>query len=335
MSVDLTTRYLGLTLKNPLVVSACPLTGDLDSLRQLAAAGAAAVVLPSLFEEQIEHDELAIHQLYEFQTESFAESLDYFPQLDDYNTGPDSYLKQIRAAKQAVDIPVIGSLNGESSGGWTRYAQLFEKAGADALELNVYFVPTDVELSGQQVEDRYVELVASVRRTVAIPLAIKVGPFFSSLPHMARRLASAGADGLVLFNRYLEPDIDLETLDVVPRLELSHREELRVPLRWIAILRDRVATSLAATTGVHEADDALKVLLAGADVAMMASALLKHGPGHLTAMLDQLRGWLVEHQYASIEQLKGSVSQKNCADPAAYERSNYMKALISYCGDFI
>lgn len=335
MSVDLTTRYLGLTLKNPLVVSACPLTGDLDSLRQLAAAGAAAVVLPSLFEEQIEHDELAIHQLYEFQTESFAESLDYFPQLDDYNTGPDSYLKQIRAAKQAVDIPVIGSLNGESSGGWTRYAQLFEKAGADALELNIYFVPTDVELSGQQVEDRYVELVASVRRTVAIPLAIKVGPFFSSLPHMARRLASAGADGLVLFNRYLEPDIDLETLDVVPRLELSHREELRVPLRWIAILRDRVATSLAATTGVHEADDALKVLLAGADVAMMASALLKHGPGHLTAMLDQLRGWLVEHQYASIEQLKGSVSQKNCADPAAYERSNYMKALISYSGDFI
>ena len=335
MGVNLSTRYLGIQLKNPLVVSACPLTGKLDTLRQLEEAGAAAAVLPSLFEEQIEQEEAALQHLQEFHTDSFAESLDYFPELDSYNTGPDEYLDHIRAAKQAVGIPIIGSLNGASPGGWTRYARMIEQAGADALELNIYVVPTATELTGGQVEQRYVDLVASVREAIAIPLAVKVGPFFSSVPHMGRRLVEAGANGLVLFNRYLEPDIDLETLDVVPHLALSTREELRLPLRWIAILRDLVTASLAATSGVHESDDVLKVLLAGADVAMMASALLKQGPRHLSTVLEQVRNWLVEREYDSVEQMKGSVSKRNCANPSGFVRANYMKALMSYRGKFI
>ena len=335
MGVNLSTRYLGIQLKNPLVVSACPLTGKLDTLRQLEEAGAAAAVLPSLFEEQIEQEEAALQHLQEFHTDSFAESLDYFPELDSYNTGPDEYLDHIRAAKQAVGIPIIASLNGASPGGWTRYARMIEQAGADALELNIYVVPTATELTGGQVEQRYVDLVASVREAIAIPLAVKVGPFFSSVPHMGRRLVEAGANGLVLFNRYLEPDIDLETLDVVPHLALSTREELRLPLRWIAILRDLVTASLAATSGVHESDDVLKVLLAGADVAMMASALLKQGPRHLSTVLEQVRNWLVEREYDSVEQMKGSVSKRNCANPSGFVRANYMKALMSYSGKFI
>lgn len=335
MGVNLSTRYLGIQLKNPLVVSACPLTGKLDTLRQLEEAGAAAAVLPSLFEEQIEQEEAALQHLQEFHTDSFAESLDYFPELDSYNTGPDEYLDHIRAAKQAVGIPIIASLNGASPGGWTRYARMIEQAGADALELNIYVVPTATELTGGQVEQRYVDLVASVREAIAIPLAVKVGPFFSSVPHMGRRLVEAGANGLVLFNRYLEPDIDLETLDVVPHLALSTREELRLPLRWIAILRDLVTASLAATSGVHESDDVLKVLLAGADVAMMASALLKQGPRHLSTVLEQVRNWLVEREYDSVEQMKGSVSKRNCANPSGFVRANYMKALVSYSGKFI
>lgn len=335
MSVDLSTHYLGIHLKNPLVVSACPLTGELDTLRQLEEAGAAAAVLPSLFEEQIEHEETAIQHLHEFHTESFAESLDYFPELDTYNIGPDSYLDHIRAAKQALGIPIIASLNGASPGGWTSYARMIEQAGADALELNIYVVPTETDLTGERVEQRYVELVGLVREAVSIPLAVKIGPFFSSIPNMAQRLVEAGANGLVLFNRYLEPDIDLETLDVVPHLALSTHEELRLPLRWIAILRDRVKASLAATSGVHQCDDVLKVLLAGADVAMTASALLKHGPRHLTDVLEQVQTWLVEREYDSVEQIKGSVSRHNCANPSGFVRANYMKALVSYSGKFI
>jgi dihydroorotate dehydrogenase (fumarate) len=335
MNVDLSTCYMGLQLRNPLMVAACPLTGKLDTLRQLEDAGAAAAVLPSLFEEQIEHEETAVHHLHEFHTESFAESLDYFPELDAYNTGPDNYLDHIRAAKQAVDIPIIASLNGVSAGGWTRYARMIEEAGADALELNIYLVPIEPDFSSQQVEASYIKLVSFVRHTVSLPLAVKIGPYFSSLPDMSERLADAGAGGLVLFNRYLDPDIDLETLDVVPHLALSTREEIHLPLRWIAILRDRVKASLAATSGVHESDDVIKVLLAGADVAMMASALLERGPPHLTTVLGQMQSWLVEHEYDSVEQLKGSVSQKNCADPSAFVRSNYMKSLVSYSGKFI
>ncbi len=330
MSVDLSTRYLGLSLKNPLVASASPLTGDVASLRRLERSGVAAAVLPSLFEEQIEHEELEIFRLHEFQTESYAESLDFFPDLEGYNTGPDSYLTLIREAKRAVDIPIIGSLNGSTAGGWTHYAHLIEEAGADALELNIYFVPVDPAMTGQEVEEQYLTLIREVRRAVSIPLAVKIGPFFSSLPHMAHRMIEAGADGLVLFNRYLEPDIDLETLDVVPNLVLSRPQEVRLPLRWIAILRDQVEASLAATSGIHETSEVIKVLLAGADVAMMASALLQRGPKHVSETLEQLRHWLTENEYESVSQLKGSVSRENCAEPSAYERSNYMKALISY-----
>ena len=332
MSIDLRTRYLGLKLKNPMVVSACPLTGNLNTLHQLEAAGAAAVVLPSLFEEQIEHDQWAIHHMQEFQAESIAESLDFFPEMEDYNTGPETYLKQIRSVKKALHIPVIASLNGATPGGWTYYARMIEDAGADALELNVYIVPTDRRLSGQEVERRYIELVTSVREAISIPLAVKTGPFFSSPAEMAQRLVNAGADGLVLFNRYLEPDIDLETLDVIPHLVLSNREEIGLPLRWIAILRDQISASLAATSGIHESEDVIKVLLAGADVAMMASTLLRNGPEHLIKVLVQMSSWLTEHEYKSVTQLKGSVSQANCADPTGYERTNYMKALVSYGG---
>jgi dihydroorotate dehydrogenase (fumarate) len=333
MNIDLTTRYLGFDLKNPLVVSSCPLTGKLDTLLQLEADGAAAVVLPSLFEEQIEHDQWAIHHMQEFQAESIAESLDFFPDMEEYNTGPETYLGQIRAAKKALQIPVIASLNGATPGGWTHYAKMIEDAGADALELNIYIVPTEPGLSSQEVERRYILLVTSVREAISIPLAIKTGPFFSSPVEMAQRLVNAGADGLVLFNRYLEPDIDLETLDVVPHLVLSSRQEMGLPLRWIAILRDRISASLAATSGIHETDDVIKVLLAGADAAMMASTLLRHGSGHLKKVLEQLNLWLAERDYDSVTQMKGSVSQANCADPTGYERSNYMRALVSYGGN--
>lgn len=335
MSCDLTTCYLGLELRNPIVVSACPLTGNPDTLRQLEEFGAAAAVLPSLFEEQIADEEAAIHNLHEFHAESFAESLDFFPELENYNTGPDSYLEHIRAAKKAVNIPIIASLNGTTPGGWTRYARMIEEAGADALELNIYVVPFETHLTGEHVEQQYVDLLAAVRDAVSIPLAVKIGPFFSSIPHVAHRLVESGADGLVLFNRYLAPDIDLETLEVVPHLALSTNEELRLPLRWIAILRGRLNTSLAATSGIHGADEVLKVLLAGSDVAMMASALLQHGPQHIATVVQQLQAWLVEHDYESVQQIKGSVSQQHCTDPSAYVRSNYMKALVSYSGKFI
>ncbi len=335
MSVQLSTSYLGLTLRNPLVASASPLTADVDSLRRLEDAGAAAAVLPSLFEEQIEHEEAAIHDLQQFHADSVAEALDYFPELDTYNTGPDSYLEHIQAARQAVDIPIIASLNGSSPGGWTRYARLIEQAGAHALELNVYVVPVDPAVSAAQVEQQYIDLVRSVRETVSIPVAVKIGPYFTSLPHMAARLTEAGADGLVLFNRYLAPDIDLETLDVVPHLALSHREELHLTLRWIAILRGRVQASLAATSGIHERDDVLKVLLAGADIAMLASVLLQRGRAHVRVLLEQVSDWLAERDYESVEQLKGSVSQQNCADPSGYIRANYMRALVSWSGKLI
>lgn len=330
MSVDLTTRYLGLTLKNPLVVSACPLTGDLDKLRRLEENGAAAVVLPSLFEEQIEHDELEIHQLYETQAESFAESLSFFPELESYNTGPRAYLDHLAAAKQLLSIPVIASLNGSSPGGWLRYAKVLQDAGADALELNIYFVPTDPKMTSQDVERRYVDLVAAVRAEVTIPLAVKVGPFFSSIPHVMQQFAKAGANGLVLFNRFLEPDVDLEYLSFVPRLVLSSRHELWRPLRWIAVLRDQLDVSLAVTSGIHFADDVIKSLLAGADVTMVASLLLRYGPDAVHKLLSEITHWLASGQYESVSQMRGSMSLKNCPDASALERANYMKALVSY-----
>ena len=330
MTPDLSTTYLGLRLRSPIVASASPLTGKLESLLELERHGAGAAVLPSLFEEQIEHDELDVHELLEHGTHSFGEALTWFPELEDYSTGPGTYLDHLAEAKAALEIPIIASLNGVSVGGWLRYARLCEDAGADALELNVYAVETDPGTAASDVESRTVDLVREVRRAVSIPLAVKVGPFYSAFAQMATQLTAAGADGLVLFNRFLQPDIDLETLDVVPWLALSTPAELRLPLRWIAILRGRVNASLAGTGGVHDWEGALKLLLAGADVAMVASAALARGPLVVAQILDGLTTWMSEREYASVEQLKGSTSQAACPDPAAFERGNYMRALVSY-----
>jgi dihydroorotate dehydrogenase (fumarate) len=333
MTVDLTTRYLGLELGSPLVASPSPLGHNLEMLRRLEDAGAAAVVLPSLFEEQIEHEAFEVHQVLEAGSESFGEALSYFPELDDYNIGPSPYLDHLSSAKELLSIPVIGSLNGYSRGGWVRYARLMQDAGADALELNVYFVATDPSVSSAQVEERYLELVRAVTEVVTIPVAVKVGPYFSSMANMAHRLAEAGADGLVLFNRFVQPNIDLETLSVVPEVNLSTSAELLLPLRWIAILHGQVDASLAATTGVHRPEDVLKLLLAGADVTMTTSALLRDGPERMRELVIGLRALLEKGEYESVEQLKGSMSQASCPDPEAFERSQYMRALVSFVTD--
>ena len=330
MTVDLGTTYLGLPLRSPVIASASPLTGDLDSLRALEREGIAAVVLPSLFEEQIEHEQIDLHDLLEHQTHSVGEALTWFPELEDYNTGPDRYLEHLARAKESLDVPVIASLNGVSRGGWLRYARLCQEAGADALELNVYAVETDPGHSAAEIEERTLALVRDVRETVTIPLAVKVGPFYSAFAHMACSLSEAGADGLVLFNRFLQPDIDLETLEVAPWLPLSTPVELRLPLRWIAILRGRVDVDLAGTTGVHDWQGALKLLLAGANAVMVASAPLMRGPGVVRDVLEGLEAWMVEREYSSVRQLQGSLSQASCPDPAAFERGNYMRALTSY-----
>lgn len=330
MSVDLSTTYLGLKLKNPLIAAASPLTGKLESLQRLEEAGASAAVWPSLFEEQIEHDEMEIARLYDQATDSHAEALSYLPALDDYRIGPRLYLEQMEEAKKRLSIPLIGSLNGASKGGWVRYAKMIQDAGADALELNIYFIPTDPKMSSVDVESRYLELVSAVRESLTIPLAVKMGPYFSGLPQFAAQLVEAGVKGLVLFNRFLEPDVDLEALEFRPSLQLSTRNELRLPLRWIAILRDHLDASLAATSGVHFTEDVIKALLVGADAVMMASVLLQRGPGYLKQMLQELQSWLEEKEYESVEQLKGSMSRVRCSDPSELERSNYMKALISY-----
>lgn len=335
MSVDLRTKYLGMELKNPLLISACPLTQQVDSLRRLEEAGAAAAVLPSLFEEQIEHEEVAMSDVQDFGTESFAESLTYFPEPGDYRTGPQTYLESIAEAKKAVSIPLIASLNGSSTGGWVRYAGMMQDAGADALELNIYFVAADLEMTSQDVESQYLDLLLAVKESVSIPLAVKVGPYFSSMANMARRLAEAGADGLVLFNRFIQPDIDLDNLETSSKLVLSNSYELLVPLRWIAILHNRVSASLACTSGIHDADGMLKALLVGADVGMVASVLYEQGIEQVGAILDGLRQWMEENEYDSVEQLKGSMSRENCPDPTAFQRGNYMKALTSFTGKAI
>lgn len=330
MIPDITTRYLGMTLKNPLVASAGPLTDSIDTLRQLEDAGAAAAVLPSLFEEQIEHEEIEIHKFYEFHAGAQAESLSYFPELKDYNHGPDEYLEKIRRAKESTSIPIIGSLNGWSEGGWIRYAKAIEQAGADALELNIYFVPTDFTKTAADVEKQYIDLVKIVRQSISIPLSVKLGPNFTSLPHFAKQLELAGASGLVLFNRFLEADIDLGNLEYHPDLVLSSPHEVRVPIRWIGILRDDLKISLAASSGVHNAEGVIKLLLAGADITMMTSILLMKGPEYLGTVLEELTKWLIEYECHSVEQLKGSMSRANCPDPSALERANYMKALVNY-----
>jgi dihydroorotate dehydrogenase (fumarate) len=328
--IDLTTDYLGLRLRSPLVASASPLTGNLEMLRRLEECGAAAVVLPSLFEEQIVHDELEIDRVLRTGMEISAESLTFFPELDDYNTGPTRYLDLVRDAKRTLSIPVIASLNGVSDGWWVRFAQALEDAGADALELNIYYVAGDGSISGADVERRYLDLIGGVRGSIRIPLAVKVGPYFSSLAHMAGQMVEAGADGLVLFNRFYQPDLDLEGFKLVRHLVLSTSDELRLPLRWIGMLYGRVSACLAATTGIHSVDDVVRVLLVGADVAMMASALLRRGPEHIARLESELVEWLTVGGYASVSELRGSMSQRSVPDPAMYERANYMRTLVRY-----
>jgi dihydroorotate dehydrogenase (fumarate) len=331
--MNLKSKYMGMEIATPIVAAASPLTGNLRTLQRLERAGAGAVVLPSLFEEQIEHEEVEIQRLLDYGAENSPEVTGYFPELQEYRTGPVSYLKLIEEAKEKLSIPVIASLNGSSTGGWIEYAKLMQQAGADAIELNIYFVATDPEVSGSDVERRYVDLVLAICKEVNIPVAVKVGPFFSSMANMAVRLESAGAAGLVLFNRFLQPDIGLEDLEVVPTVQLSREEELRLPLRWIAILREHIKGSLAATSGVHSAEDVTKLVLAGADGVQIASSVLRRGPEFLTELRDGLTRWMEENEYESVEQMKGSMSQANIPDPEAFERANYMEALRSYTAD--
>jgi dihydroorotate dehydrogenase (fumarate) len=324
--VDLGTRYLGLDLRSPLVASASPLTGTLDGLRRLEAAGAAAVVLPSLFEEQLTLEADQVVRLLERGASSLSAAL----ALDDYNAGPYGHLALVEKARATLQIPVIASLNGVTPGAWVEHARLLEEAGADALELNSYYVSSSPRVSGAELEERYLELVGSVRQTIGIPLAVKLSPYFSSVANLTRQLVQAGADGLVLFNRFYQPDLDLETMEVTPHLVLSTSEELRLPLRWIAILYREVPASLAASTGVHTAADALKAIMAGADVAMMTSALLRHGPDHVQTVEEELRAVMAEHEHDSVAQLRGSMSRSAMADPAGFERANYMRTLMSW-----
>ncbi len=328
--IDLTTTYLGMKLKNPLVVSPSPLCEKLDNIRQMEDAGAAAVVFHSLFEEQIniESQELDRH-LWEG-TESFAESLTYFPDMSTYNLGPEGYLEQIRKAKDAVRIPIIGSLNGVSTGGWIEYAKKIEQAGADALELNMFYIPTDIDMTGEQVERVYLELATNVKRSVRIPVAVKLNIYFSATGNIAKRLDEIGVDGLVLFNRFYQPDFDLEDLEVSPRLILSSPYDLLLRLHWVAILYGNVRPDLAVSGGVHSALDVLKAMMAGARVAMMTSALLRHGIEHLSAVRSDLLQWMEEHEYESIQQMQGSMSQRSVEEPGVFMRANYMKVLSSY-----
>jgi dihydroorotate dehydrogenase (fumarate) len=321
---------MGLKLKNPVVPSASPLSGSLDTIKRMEDAGAGAVVLHSLFEEQIEFEAEAMEHFLQRGTDSFAEALSYFPAVHEYRREPDDYVEHIRRAKEAVDIPIIPSLNGISTGGWTRYAKKFEEAGADAVELNVYFIPTDFNLMSYDVEDLYVKLLKDLKKQVSIPLAVKMSPYFSAMPHMASMLDAEGADALVLFNRFYQPDIDIEKLEVTPNLKLSTPVEMRLPLRWIAILYGHLDCSLALTSGIHSAEDVIKAIMAGADVANVCSVLLKEGTGKISELVEGLAAWMEEHEYQSVAQMKGSMSHKSVPEPAAFERANYMKVLNSY-----
>lgn len=332
--MDLTTTYLGLKLKNPLVASASPLSHTLESMKRLEEAGISAIVMYSLFEEQIVHESAELSHHLNYGSESFNEARSYFPNIHDYNLDPEEYIELLHEAKQNLGIPIVGSLNGISAGGWVRYAKKMEEAGADALELNVYYIAADITVSSADVEERYLEVLREVKKTIKIPVAMKLSPFISSLSNFARRLDAAGVNGLVLFNRFYQPDIDLEALDVRPGVVLSHSHDNRLPLRWIAILKGNIKAGLAATSGVHTAEDVLKLTMAGADVTMLCSSLLMHGPRHITQLLKEMDEWMINHEYVSIGQMKGSMSQKSVADPSAFERANYMKALNQYREDF-
>jgi dihydroorotate dehydrogenase (fumarate) len=328
--MDLSTSYLGLKLRTPLVPSASPLSEDLDTIKQMEDAGAAAVVLHSLFEEQLRQDTAELAYNLDHGTYSFAEALTYFPEPEEFRLGPEEYLKHISNAKKAVKIPIIASLNGSSVGGWTKYAKAIQVAGADAIELNIYNIPTDENLTSAQIEQAYLDILKAVKSEVTIPVAVKLSPFFTNFANMAKRLDKAGANGLVLFNRFYQPDIDLESLEVKPNILLSTPMAMRVPLRWIALLYGKLGANLAGTSGVHRASDVLKMLMAGADVTMMCSALIRHGVRQLSVVERDLVAWMEEHEYSSVTQLKGSLSQKNCAEPSAFERAQYMKAISQF-----
>jgi len=328
--MDMTTTYMGIELANPIVVSPCPLGGDLDTIRRLEDAGAAAVVLPSLFQEQVEHEANELDYFMHYGADRFAESLSYYPEPANYALPGDEYAAHLARACEAVDIPVMGSLNGMSVGGWTDYALQMQQAGASAIELNVYFLPTNPAVGGTVVEDAYAEILAAVRDAVTLPVAVKMSPFFTAPAGMATRLAGLGANGLVLFNRFYQPDIDIDALAVVPRLSLSTSADSLLPLRWIAIMHGRLAVSLAATSGIHSAADVARMILAGADVTMMCSALLAGGPGRVRDVLDDLARLMESKGYDSVSRMKGVLSQASCPEPAAFERANYMKTLQSY-----
>jgi dihydroorotate dehydrogenase (fumarate) len=327
---DLTTTYLGLTLKNPFVASSSPFTEKLEIVKQMAEAGVAAIVMPSLFEEQIINESWKLHRDLMRGSESFYEALSYLPDTGRYSIGPDKYLEKLKNTKQAVNIPVFGSLNGVTTGGWIDYAKKIEEAGADAIEINLYDIMTDPDVDSAQLENKHITLVKDIRAQVKIPLAVKLGPYYTSLPNFARRLADVGADGLVLFNRFYQPDLDLEELEVVPNLVLSNSHEMRLPLRWIAILYGRVPLDFGLTSGVHTATDLLKAVMAGACATMVTSELLQHGVNRISEILADVRAWMEEHEYASIAQMKGSMSQTAVGDPSAFERANYIRVLSSY-----
>lgn len=332
--VNLETRYLGLTLRNPIVASSSPVTGRLDTLKRLEDAGVGAVVLPSLFEEQIEAEEQALMNLTYVGQEISAEASGYLDPFTGVEVGPGAYLERLAAAKDALSIPVIASLNGVRPGGWVQHARLLQDAGADALELNIYFLATDASETGQAVEDRVVDTVAAVCGEVSLPVAVKIGPWYSSVPNLVRRIGDAGAKGVTLFNRFYQPDVDLDELEVAPRLVLSDAEEARLALRWIAILHGRTPVDLAASSGVHEASEIIKLLLVGADVVGMASALLKHGPEHVAKVLEELKAWMLAHDYDQVSDLRGALSQRAAPDPAAFERANYLRTLTGYASAY-
>ena len=332
--MDLSTQYMGLQLKHPIVASSMPLSETLEGIKTLEDSGAAAIVMFSLFEEQIRRENEAFDFLMETGSESFAESLSYFPQIDKTPKGPERYLNLLRKAVEATDIPIIGSLNGITNEGWTDYAQQIQQAGASAIELNVYYIPTDIEMNGADVEQRYFDILQSVKQSVSIPVAVKLSPFFSAFGNMAKRLDAAGADALVLFNRFYQPDFDLDKLAVLPRASLSSPEEIRAPLLWIAVLYERINASLAASRGVHSSDEVVKYLLAGADVVMVASALMKNGPQYLKVLVDGLHAWLTAREYETLKEVRGLMSRQKAADPGAFERVNYIKVLESFENSF-
>ena len=325
--IDLTTSYLGLNLASPLVVSASPLSRDVDGICRLEDAGASAVVLYSLFEEQLRQEEADLNYHLAAGTESFAESLTYFPQPSEFHTGPEGYLNHIRKAKSSVRIPIVASLNGSTLGGWTKFAAEIQRAGADAIECNIYGIPTDTSVSSADIETSYIDIVRAVKSVVTIPVAVKLSPFFSNFANMAQRFDAAGADGLVLFNRFYQPDIDLEELEIRPNVLLSSQQALRLPLTWIGILYGKVKASLAGTSGVHSAEDVVKLLMVGANVTMLCSSLMRHGINHLRHVERELREWMEEHEYESVQQMQGSMSQLRCPDPGAFERAQYMRAV--------